>query len=219
MSLRNIPVAELRIAGRTDGRSYASTALVFTKGIAAVFADVRILAKARGWVTDNGLLPYLYQEEYTRSGSTKSRIVSYKAGALKSIESDPPEETDVDPGSEEFAGSIDPVTILFLSFLPFEKNAVCGRDFEVFDGKRLLTVSFGKDTEESGQLKCGGQYFLRSGFTEKELDTDESQFSVIFQKDEESEGLFRLQTVEARTRIGTVRIKRIPSSNPEPNAG
>ena len=206
---RGITVAEFRIAGRTDGNSYAASAVVFTRGFASLLTDVRVRGRVRGWVTKNGLLPFQYFGELTRSGTTKSQTVKYRLGRPVSVVSDPPSESELDLNSKKLARGIDPLTMLFLSLMPSETVEICGKDYDIFDGKRLLTISLEAGSSNRNRVNCEGQYQLKLGFTDKEMSFGDLGFKVSFLKDAEGDRLFRVQTIEAQTVVGSIRLERL----------
>ena len=208
LKVRSIPVGQLRIAGRSNDRSYAATSVVFLTGLASIVSDLRVWAGSRGWLRNSRLVPFRYHYEIVRGGKQSSQVLNYASGRPSKLEISPPIEKELDVKAAKFSRTIDPVTMLFISFKPTESVSICGKDYKIFDGRRYLTISLTELSNNSNEVECNGRYELGEGFSERERERGKDDFKVTFRKSIRGDGLFRLQKIEAKTAIGNVRVER-----------
>lgn len=205
ISLRNIKVAEFRIAGRSDDRSYAATGLVYTAGIGTLFTDTKLLGKVRGWIIRNTLQPFRYYGELKQRGKFNSETINYDAGNISKVVSEPARNEELDLTSKKLSNSVDPLTMLYDAFKPVKTVDFCGRQHNVFDGRRLSSYSLGEIKDSGNQVVCKGHYKLLLGFSEKQRNSNNSELSIVYEK--RIDGIYQLQLLEVKTSLGIVRFK------------
>lgn len=208
VKVRLIPVGELRIAGRENGRSYAATGVVFLTGLASIVSDLRVRAGSRGWLQKSGFAPFRYHYEIVRGGKKSSQVLNYASGKPSKLETTPSIEEKLNVKAARFSRTIDPVTMLFMSFKPTESVSICDKDYKIFDGRKYLTISLIEVSNNSNEVKCNGRYELGEGFSEREREKGRDDFKVTFRKSTRGDGLFRLQKIEAKTVVGNVLVER-----------
>ncbi len=212
VNVRGFPVGEFVIAGRTDGNSYAASAVVVATGVLSWFTDIKVRGKVRGWVGSDQLLPYRYRGELYRGGKTTNYAVNFADGRVESAVTDPPDETAVDLSSDELSNAIDPLTILFLTFIPAERSKICVGSYDIFDGKRFYSFVFEPGLETELQLSCTGRYFLHQGFEDNEFADENPVVNMVYQRDTDG-NLYKLKTAAAKARVGVVSIERLTGTD------
>ena len=213
LKVRTIPVGELRMATRWNDSSYAGSAIVFLTGLASLISDVQVEGGTRGWIRGQQLVPFRFHLDIKRGGETETQVLSYKSGRPATFEANPPLEDELNIRSSKYQKTIDPVTMLFLSFRPSQDIKVCGKTYKIFDGAKLVIVSLKKPTNKKNDVICEGRYELADGFSEKERRRGNDELKVTFRQNTRGDGLFRLHKIEAKTGIGNVVIQSVSPSS------
>ena len=214
MKVRSVPIAEFRIVGRQDGDSYAGRSLLFASGLGRLAGTAKTSAGVRGWVQGDLRIPYRYHAEVERSNSSRTVVMDYLSGRPVSVEYEPPIAEPVDLVANDLEDSIDPLSMFLIVMEPVKTIQVCGNRFEVFDGRRLVDITFGPVSAQGGQLICQGQFNLRFGFNDDDDDEDDEgdgdtvAFSVSYDANE-PDGLYRLDKLEIMSAYGRLSFERI----------
>lgn len=208
LKVRTIPVGELRLATRSSDSSYSVSAILFFTGIASLISDVQVRGGTRGWIRSQKLVPYRFHLDVKRGGETETQVLSYKSGRPITFEANPPFEDELNIRSSKYRKTIDPVTMLFLSFRPSPEVKVCGKTYEIFDGAKFVTIALKKPINEKNDVICEGRYELADGFSEKERRRGKDGFKATFRQNIGGNGLFQLHKIEAKTSIGSVVVER-----------
>lgn len=164
--------AELAFEARLDGAAYAARGEFRTAGLVGAVYDAFFIAESEGALSPDGvLLPARFRAESGLGSDDRVVEMPFQGPAPEAVRADPPFDPkpwQVDPRA--MTGAQDPVTAALGALLPAARlGALCGRSFDVFDGRKRYTVSLdaARPDGPSGEKVCEGSYVRTAGFKPK----------------------------------------------------
>lgn len=201
---RGLPVAQITVAARDDGASYAVAGRVRSTGIAAVFARVRFDMQAEGRWGSATPLPRRYAEDVDTGRRVSAVELGFAGGMPQVLRQAPAPDQHAVPAAEA-AGTVDPLSALWRLARGGPREALCAVTLPVYDGARRSELVLGP-AEGSGPVVCRGRYTRLAGFPPEDMaERTTFPFTVTYVL---RGGQFVLTEVEAASLLGPIRIVR-----------
>ena len=201
-------VAQLILAVREEGASYALAGRAESTGMVAVFRRFRFDMAATGTRGAAGLASLSYREDID-TGRRASTVDMRWQGGVPVVDArspdGPPEPWDIDP--PEQTGTIDPLSALYSLARPRPEAELCNIALAVFDGRRRSALSLGPATVDGAGRICGGLYARVAGFSPEDM-AERREFPFTARFASGPDGLWALTSVELQSLYGPVRILR-----------
>ena len=170
VNLRGIKVGFIGYVAKNDGSQYSLSFGVRSTGILDLIQNVEINARANGRVVDGEILPVLYVEDSKIGKKTNHVVLEYESGVPKLVEKVPPIDESkplLDP--LEQAGTLDPLSSLYMIFRSSAKADLCDKEFFLFDGVRRAQILMGKPAWDNEKAVCECQFVRIAGYSQSEL--------------------------------------------------
>lgn len=210
VSVRGVDVGLIGYVAKNNGFKYSVGFGVRSTGILDFFRNVEINARANGRVVDGELVPNLYEENSIIGKKANLVVLQYDEGVPNLVEKEPPiDETTPLLDPQEQAGTLDPLSSLYMIFRSSAKNELCDKDFYLFDGERRAQISMGKPTWDGEKAICDCVFVRIEGYSESELEGGkEFPFTVSFDPSSGDPSKYKLSLLEGKSRFGKIRIER-----------
>ncbi len=204
-----ITAATMDFTARQQGDSYAVTARFASTGLLALLRRVRFEASSTGRIVDSAPRPARYAaraEVGRRSGET---VMDYTDGLPQvSVDNPPraPADWQIDAATQ--AGTVDPISALFVTLRDAAPGAECRRAFRMFDGRRATELVVGPSRPgEDGALLCDGEYRRIAGYPPEDM-AERTRFPFTLRLMPMPDGTLRVMEVTMDSLIGRARLVR-----------
>lgn len=200
-------VGELTLAGRTGASDYAAEARFATTGVVRLIRDMGFVMQADGRRSGPTFAPLRYSEQVDTGNRQSSARMDYVDGTphLVGGEVRDGEVEPLDPAGE--TGTVDPLTVMFMTLRDQPAAGLCRTDQLVFDGGRRIRVRLTGRTEAPGEVICSGQIVRVAGYPERDLRT-RRVVPVTVTYTPGDDGLMRARSALVRTDYGPAGIVR-----------
>ncbi|WP_243612509.1 DUF3108 domain-containing protein [Shimia aestuarii] len=198
-----LKVGEFRLAVTETETRYAGRAVFRTTGLADLLAGVRVDLSTTGIRGNTHPRPHIYQGDI-HTGRRQARAeVDFSTTPPRVLQSLAPPASPITPAA--LAETIDPLTLLWLT-LRDQKTVPCPPQRRHFDGTRVASVDFPRQTRTDRTITCHGTYRRLFGYSAEELSERQSApLSVTYQRN----GLFwRATRLTLKARHGRATLIR-----------
>ena len=199
-------VADVMFQATETDSAYAAAGRVTSAGLAGAFRDIRFALSSQGWRDGTGPVPHFYREDVDTGRRVSEVEISYLSGipSVQRIMPDPPPAAwDLSP--EDQAGTLDPMSALYILARPRPLARLCDWSVAVFDGRRRSVLRLDPAETDGQDATCEGAYQRVAGFppedmAERRVFPFQATFTAM------ANGDWRLTRVETQTLYGRVRI-------------
>ncbi len=205
-------VGRMDLTVESDNRSYSVGAVLRTTGLASMFKKIDYQAMVEGRQVRGRFVPDRFSEQAVDGGDNSSGSIAYVNGAPTNVQSSPPKPvgTPRAPLNKQ-AGTVDPLTAVFVIVRDANKDELCDQDYAVFDGVRRTRILLNVPRKEDDGVYCDGAYIRVDGYSSEDLaEQTDYPFILLFEGYPEREGWFRLMKLTARSTNGSLEILRRP---------
>ncbi len=205
-------VGRMDLTVEADRSSYSVGAVLKTTGLASMFKKIDYQAMVEGRLVRGRFVPAQFAEHAIDGSETSYGAISYVNGAPSNVQSSPPKPvgTPRAPMSRQ-AGTVDPLTAVFVIVRDVSRDELCDQDYPVFDGVRRTRILLNVPREEDDGTYCDGAYIRVDGYKEEDLaEQTDYPFTLLFEEHPDQEGRFRLMKLTARSEEGSLEVLRRP---------
>lgn len=201
-------VADVTFRATETDSAYAAAGRVTSAGLAGAFRNIRFDLSSQGRRDATGPAPDAYVEDVDTGRRVSQVEIRYRSGipSVQRMVPDPdPDQAAWDLVPEDQAGTLDPMTALYVLARPRPLARLCDWSVAVFDGRRRSLLRL-EGAETQGQaVTCEGAYQRVAGFApedmaERRVFPFQATFAAM------ANGDWRLTRVETQTLYGRVRI-------------
>jgi len=210
ITLLGLDVATLEIVSRNDGKQYAVSSYLGSKGLAKLFIPTSYRVKTRGFVRADRYVPSRYIEERMTGQQVMARTIAFRNGTIASIAYDPPDQAEREFAERGNSGpSHDLINTLYNIARDRTVTELCHEHSVTFNGKDWTILEFGAAVEGPDEtVSCPVVVYSSNdpapaGAAEKRY---ELEFTYI--PHPEDSGWYHLSRVTGETRIGSMTIQR-----------
>ena len=206
--LAGIKIANVNIATRTDGTSYAVSSIIKSVGGINLFARVDYRGKVRGWVRESGFEPVGYMENSNFRGNETNRELKYTDGIPTVFEDGRQMETAAgraDPSMQ--GGTLDPLTVFHALTRDVDITELCGFEVFAFDGKRRTKIDVSEPRRKGNAVVCTANYTRIDGFSAEQM-KKQTVFPFELKYIPLGGNRFRMKELSTPTKLGKLRLSR-----------
>ncbi len=211
-----LKVGELRFQGTEARGRYETGGVLRTTGLMQLVARVHYEAYARGRARGGRLVPEFYRERAYTGTRYSEATMAYRRGvpqvklykASKDAPARPrkPGPRDVDPRTQ--AGTLDPMTTIYVAMRDAPERELCRLKVHTFDGARRALVRIYAPEKHGDEILCQGEYRRIAGFSEAEM-RDKTSFPFILRYRPRGDGWYRLERITTDTTFGKAHLIRL----------
>ncbi|SDW32715.1 DUF3108 domain-containing protein [Roseicitreum antarcticum] len=165
-------VGTLTVSAAHDGRSYAASGLVESRGLVGATRRLVVRGRATGVVRAGGLIPQAYEGHVSSRRTNRSVSIAFDPRGPTRVDSDTPQPAGAPPLDLALhRGAVDPLTALYGNLRPQPRDQACNKAVDVFDGQyRRRAVIGPPQPRPDGGFRCAAQYERVAGYTARELE-------------------------------------------------
>lgn len=218
ISIFGLTIAKSAMETRVANGVYDLNGRFSSSGIARVFDTTDGTIRVNGRSQNGKAVPSAYDLRYTHGKKSKSTLINFSGGAVKTFENAPPTKKRapwVETSASDLKGVADPLSVMMIAASGPED--VCARTLHVFDGETRADIKLAYSGVEdfsakgySGQaVICTAKFIPISGYQQgkKSLDylANKSKISISFAALGNS-GIYAPVIARIGTQIGTVKL-------------
>ncbi len=204
--LLGLKAGELEIASAVGLRQYALAGRLESTGFVGAIRRVRYGGETRGQITAGRFVPGLYTNSTLSADRRSGGRMEYRNGVPQPKEFIParrPEPQDVNPATQ--AGTLDPLTALFVALRDLPRGQACQAAERLFDGRRATRLRI--VPVPGAALRCRGLYTRVAGYDADEL-AERRDFPFEMRLEPVGGDILRVAEITARTIYGRARLVR-----------
>ena len=208
LTIRGVSAGSFTLAAVQDGAAYAASATLKSGGLAALMKRFSYAAEAKGRIANGRYRPASYSEVAVNGSKTLARQMAFKGGKPVRIATQPeraPRPYDVAPGT--MAGSVDPMTAIYLTLRDVSAGAECRVDVVLFDGTEAAGIRLSNPAASNGTVTCAGEYRRIAGYPEKEM-RERTRFPFTLTYSPVEGGRMRVTSLDLETTLGRASMVR-----------
>ena len=187
--LGGIKAGEVSINTRVKGKKYRAKSVMKTAGIVGMLYKASFEAQTNGVVTKKGYRPKRFVADGRMSSKQQRVDMRFAKNAPRKVKAVPafdPRPWQIDPRKQ--TGTVDPITATISSLAPMQKDQICNRSVQIFDGRKRFAVDLGKPVAEGDRIKCPAVFRRIAGYKPKML-KKRAEFPFNIWYEERSDGL------------------------------
>ncbi len=187
--LGGIKAGEVSIDTRVKGKKYKATSVMKTAGIVGMLYKASFEARTNGVVTKKGYRPKRFVADSRMSSKEQKVDMRFARNAPRKVKAVPafdPRPWQIDPKKQ--TGTVDPITAAISSLAPMQKDSICNRSVEIFDGRKRYAVDLGKPVADGDRIKCSAVFRRIAGYKPKMM-KKRSEFPFNIWYEERPDGL------------------------------
>lgn len=209
LSIAGFSFGEVSFEATEAGARYGIRARAEGRGVGRLAGRGYFEAETEGRLRGERFAPAGYAER-TRFGDRAHETELRWQGAAPAIVATTREPEPHDIGPEGQAGTLDPLTALWLLARDAPAEALCRQEAAVWNGRSRSRFDLSPpepDPEDPARLVCAGTYHREAGFPPERLrDGRTTTFRIVYVA--MGHGLWRAEQAEMATRYGTARLIR-----------
>lgn len=208
--ISGIRIGAVKLSGVMTPKAYNVRGSMGGAGIGRAFVPATYSGSVTGFVRRGALRPHEFSGRFDRGRKYFTVDISYQSGRPKLVTIFPePAKRSYDLNIRKVRNALDPISLAFDTLRRTPKADVCNRKQDVYEGRRLSRVEFGKpvEDEKSGNISCAGTYTRVDGYP-PDLMKKQTKFDFKVTYDEVADGIYQIETFETDTTFGTARGKR-----------
>lgn len=204
-----ITAATLGYSARQEGDRYTVTARFTSTGLLALLRRVRFEATSEGRVVNANPRPARYAARAEVGRRSRATVMDYSDGTPQLTLDEPPRDPadwHIDAATQ--AGTVDPISALFVTLRDAAPGTECNRAFRMFDGRRATELTVGPSRPGAdGTLTCDGEYRRVAGYPPEDM-AERTRFPFTLTLAPTPEGTLRVVEVTMDSLIGKARLIR-----------
>ena len=209
LTIAGFSLGEVGFEATEAGARYGIRARAEGRGLGRLAGRGYFEAETEGRRRGAGLAPAGYAERARFGERAHETRLRWQGGAPAVVATTrPPEPHDVGPDGQ--AGTLDPLTALWLLTRDAPAEALCRQGAAVWNGRSRTRFDLSPpvaDPDDPARLVCTGTYHREAGFPPERLrDGRSTPFRIVYV--EARDGLWRAERAEMATRYGTARLIR-----------
>lgn len=177
-----------------------------TRGVVAALIHLAYSARTQGRIGAGGHEPERFTYASEEDDDLRVVEMTYAGGTPGLVRVDPPFK--VRPWSLEAgdqSGIFDPLSAGLTIFGPAPEGAVCNRETEIFDGRRLYAIRIEAPVRQGSRIRCEAVFQRLGGYKPKWMgDRARNPFTMEYAR--RDDGLYQPARVWAETAYGTTAI-------------
>jgi len=209
LTIAGFSLGEVSFEATEAGARYGIRARAEGRGVGRLAGRGYFEAETEGRLRGERLAPAGYAER-TRFGDRAHETELRWQGAAPDIIATTREPEPHDIGPEGQAGTLDPLTALWLLARDAPAEALCRQEAAVWNGRSRSRFDLSPpepDPEDPARLVCAGTYHREAGFPPERLRGGRTTpFRIVYVA--MGDGLWRAERAEMATRYGTARLIR-----------
>jgi len=210
LSIGGIRIGSVKLSGVMTSKAYNVRGSMGGAGIGRAFVPATYSGSVTGFVRRGGLRPHEFSGRFERGRKYFTVDISYQSGRPKTVTVFPePAKRAYDLNIRKIRNALDPMSMAFDMLRRTNKAGVCNRKQDVYEGRRLSRLVFGKpvEDEKTGNISCEGSYTRVDGYP-PDLMKKQTTFKFNMTYDEVAEGVYQVKSFETDTTFGVARGKR-----------
>ncbi len=183
-----------------EGDGYAARARGETAGVVGAFYGASYEAEAQGALGPT-TRPRKFTVLHSFGGKTQALTIEFGLTAPSAVDSDPPfkpKPYQIDP--TEQSGVLDPLSAAAALLRPAPAAAICGREADVFDGRRRSRIILDAPRMSGDEILCTARFKRVAGYRPKDRKAEDIPFRLYFSADDA--GIARISRVVVETGWG-----------------
>ena len=208
--LFGVRVGHLEIASRNNGRQYAVTSLLDSRGVARLFIPSSYMVRTRGHVRQGRLIPSRYIEERNTEGKLLTKTVHFRDGKLDRIEYDPPKSGQQDQAANSGSGgSNDLLTTMYSIARDRRKNDLCNSRIVTFNGNNWSVIETDRpEFNNQAIATCHALIYSTHDPTSDHASGKQYDVEFTYGPHTSDDGWYMLLQISAQTRAGKLIVRR-----------
>lgn len=208
--LLGVNIAYLEIASRNNGKQYAVTSLLDSRGLAKIFVPSTYRVRTRGHVLEDGLVPSRYIEERITDGKVLTKTVTFRNGKLHDVTYDPPKSGDQHDAANSSSGvSHDLLTTMYSISRDRLAGELCDDRIVTFNGSDWSIIEMDEpEFDSSGFATCTALIYSTDDPNRDVVPDKNYEVNFLYGPHTVDEGWYMLNRITAQTRIGKMTVRR-----------
>lgn len=170
LTIRNIRVGQIILAGNETGKSYAVRGVAKNTGLSRVVRAFSYTGDVNGRIKGQVLTPVHYKETADTGKRVSEVELKYTRGVPAVVRYTSPRDAGPDsPAPSTQGGTVDPLSAIYGLLRDRPADAACAGRFDIFDGKRRSRIRLANGATVGGLPTCTGFYERMQGFLPDEI--------------------------------------------------
>lgn len=206
--LRGMRAGTLSFSGEEQDGRYAVSGRLQSGGLMGVLKSTRYDVTASGAMQGRTPAAAAYTERTARGDDRRETVLSWTGGVPKVERHVPPRKPrsyDVEPSAQR--GTVDPLSALYAALRDAAPGEECRLALDIFDGRRLTTVSLGEPKPAGDGVTCRGEFRRVAGYSRDDM-AEKTRFPFVVSLAPTAEGRMRVVQVAAETVWGQATLRR-----------
>lgn len=208
LMLRGMRAGTLSFSGQEQDGRYAVSGRLQSSGLMGMLKTTRYDVTAKGAMQGRTPAAAAYTERAARGDDHRETVLSWSGGVPRVERHVPPRKPrsyDVEPAAQR--GTVDPLSALYAALRDAAPGEECRLALDIFDGRRLTTVSLGEPKPADGGVTCRGEFRRVAGYSKDDM-AEKSRFPFVVSLAPTPEGRMRVVQVAAETIWGQATLRR-----------